>query len=28
MATSTMKFDIKDPSLAPDGRRRIEWAAR
>jgi adenosylhomocysteinase len=28
MTTSTMKFDIKDPSLAPDGRRRIEWAAR
>jgi adenosylhomocysteinase len=28
MATSTMNFDIKDPSLAPDGRRRIEWAAR
>jgi adenosylhomocysteinase len=28
MATSTMKFDIKDPSLAADGRRRIEWAAR
>ncbi len=21
-------FDIKDPSLAPEGRRRIEWAAR
>jgi adenosylhomocysteinase len=21
-------FDIKDPGLAPDGRRRIEWAAR
>jgi adenosylhomocysteinase len=21
-------FDIKDPSLAPDGRRRIDWAAR
>ncbi len=30
--TSTMpssrNFDIKDPSLAADGRRRIEWAAR
>ncbi len=23
-----MAFDIKDPSLAPEGRRRIEWAAR
>ncbi|MFM9106811.1 MAG: adenosylhomocysteinase, partial [Chloroflexota bacterium] len=22
------QFDIKDPGLAPDGRRRIEWAAR
>ncbi len=21
-------FDIKDPSLAPEGRRRIDWAAR
>ena len=31
MATSTpdtRNFDIKDPSLAPAGRRRIEWAAR
>lgn len=30
VATSTdaRNFDIKDPSLAPDGRRRIEWAAR
>src|SRR5829696_6630169 len=28
MSTKSMDFDIKDPSLAPDGRRRIEWAAR
>ncbi len=31
MATTAPKsrnFDIKDPSLAPEGRRRIEWAAR
>ncbi len=28
MATQSMSFEIKDPSLAPDGRRRIEWAAR
>jgi adenosylhomocysteinase len=30
VATSTdaRNFDIKDPSLAADGRRRIEWAAR
>ena len=29
MATTSAKnFDIKDPSLAADGRRRIEWAAR
>jgi len=27
MSTSR-NFDIKDPSLAADGRRRIEWAAR
>jgi adenosylhomocysteinase len=27
-STSTRNFDIKDPSLAADGRRRIEWAAR
>ena len=27
-ATKSMSFDIKDPSLAPDGRRRIEWAGR
>jgi adenosylhomocysteinase len=26
--SSARPFDIKDPSLAPDGRRRIEWAAR
>ena len=26
--TASRPFDIKDPSLAPDGRRRIEWAAR
>jgi len=25
---SSRNFDIKDPSLAPGGRRRIEWAAR
>jgi adenosylhomocysteinase len=24
----TRNFDIKDPALAPAGRRRIEWAAR
>ena len=23
-----IEFDIKDPSLAPDGKRRIEWAER
>ena len=28
MTTSAKNFDIKDPSLAGDGRRRIEWAAR
>src|SRR6188508_3412757 len=28
MTTTTRNYDIKDPSLAPDGRRRIEWAAR
>jgi adenosylhomocysteinase len=27
-STPTINFDIKDPSLAADGRRRIEWAAR
>ncbi len=27
-STDTRNFDIKDPSLAADGRRRIEWAAR
>ncbi len=27
-ATEARNFDIKDPSLAPDGRRRIDWAAR
>lgn len=27
-STTTRNFDIKDPSLAGDGRRRIEWAAR
>ncbi|MEZ4626444.1 MAG: adenosylhomocysteinase, partial [Thermomicrobiales bacterium] len=26
--SDTLQFDIKDLSLAPDGRRRIEWAAR
>jgi len=25
---SSRNFDIKDPSLAADGLRRIEWAAR
>lgn len=28
MSSTAAKYDIKDPSLAPDGRRRIEWAAR
>jgi adenosylhomocysteinase len=28
MTTTSMRFDIKDPSLAPEGHRRIEWAAR
>jgi adenosylhomocysteinase len=28
MVTAAPKFDIKDSSLAPDGHRRIEWAAR
>jgi adenosylhomocysteinase len=28
MVATSQKFDIKDPSLAADGRRRIEWAAR
>lgn len=28
MTAKSIAFDIKDPSLAPDGRRRIEWAAR
>ncbi|MFN8663983.1 MAG: adenosylhomocysteinase [Thermomicrobiales bacterium] len=27
-ATSARRFDIKDPGLAADGRRRIDWAAR
>ena len=27
-APSARGFDIRDPSLAPEGRRRIEWAAR
>src|ERR671917_2414722 len=26
--TNTRAFDIKDPSLAAEGRRRIEWASR
>lgn len=26
--TGSRNFDIKDPSLAADGRRRIEWAGR
>ncbi len=28
MSSNSLSFDIKDPSLAPDGRRRIEWAGR
>ena len=28
MSSKPMTFDIKDASLAPEGRRRIEWAAR
>jgi adenosylhomocysteinase len=28
VSTQSLSFDIKDPSLAPEGRRRIEWAAR
>jgi adenosylhomocysteinase len=28
MVSAAPKFDIKDPSLAPGGHRRIEWAAR
>ena len=28
MVASASRFDIKDGSLAPDGHRRIEWAAR
>jgi adenosylhomocysteinase len=28
MVATAPKFDIKDPSLAPDGRRRIDWASR
>ncbi|MGD9713404.1 MAG: adenosylhomocysteinase [Thermomicrobiales bacterium] len=28
MTANSLTFDIKDPSLAPDGRRRIEWAGR
>jgi len=28
MVTTSRGFDIKDPSLAPAGHRRIEWAAR
>jgi adenosylhomocysteinase len=27
-ATNTRAFDIKDPSLAAEGRRRIDWASR
>src|ERR671913_2276858 len=26
--TNTRPFDIKDPGLAADGRRRIDWASR
>jgi adenosylhomocysteinase len=28
MVATSPRFDIKDGSLAPDGHRRIEWAAR
>jgi len=28
MVITSRNYDIKDPSLAPAGRRRIEWAAR
>src|SRR5215218_3175191 len=28
MVATSQKFDIKDPSLAQDGRRRIDWAGR
>jgi adenosylhomocysteinase len=28
MVSTSQKFDIKDPSLAADGRRRIDWAGR
>jgi adenosylhomocysteinase len=28
MVTTSRNYDIKDPSLAPAGRRRIDWAAR
>jgi len=28
MVIASRNYDIKDPSLAPAGRRRIEWAAR
>lgn len=28
MVTTARNYDIKDPSLAPEGQRRIEWAAR
>lgn len=27
-STGTAEFDIKDLGLAPDGKRRIEWAER
>jgi adenosylhomocysteinase len=27
-ATKAVEFDIKNPELAPDGKRRIEWAER
>jgi adenosylhomocysteinase len=27
-AAASRPFDIKDPALAPEGRRRIEWASR
>ena len=27
-ATSQAAYDVKDPALAPEGRRRVEWAGR
>ncbi|HEY7033992.1 MAG TPA: adenosylhomocysteinase [Thermomicrobiales bacterium] len=28
MVATSHNFDIRDPSLAPDGRRRVDWAGR